>query len=132
MSARILLVEDDAALSSWVVETLQKRGFLVQAVAGGDAARGALEADDFDVVVTVVVVAIEVVLVVDTVVVVEGFSVVVVTWQTCAVQVLLQTNTPLAVGPTTPADLMSDEPELPMEYFGVPTFQNVMIPSLIR
>ena len=52
MSARILLVEDDAALSSWVVETLQKRGFLVQAVAGGDAARGALEADDFDVVVT--------------------------------------------------------------------------------
>ena len=43
-----------------------------------------------------------------------------------------QTNTPLAVGPTTPADLMSDEPELPMEYFGVPTFQNVMIPSLIR
>lgn len=43
-----------------------------------------------------------------------------------------QASAPLATAPTTPADVISDEPETSAEYFGVPTVQNVLIPALMR
>jgi two-component system response regulator AtoC len=52
MSPRVLLVDDDASLCETLVLGLGKRGCVVQFRTSADAALRALEADDFDVVVT--------------------------------------------------------------------------------
>ena len=51
MASRILVVEDDASLARSMVNGLTDEGFLVAHAADGDAARQALRADDWDLVI---------------------------------------------------------------------------------
>src|SRR5687767_13031930 len=52
MSGRILIAEDDPAMSEVLVEALPKRGYDALAVTSGEEAVRRLEIEDFDVVVT--------------------------------------------------------------------------------
>ena len=52
MSPRILLVDDDASLCDTLALGLRRRGFVVEFRTSADEALRALDADDFDVVVT--------------------------------------------------------------------------------
>jgi two-component system cell cycle response regulator CpdR len=53
--ARILLAEDDTAVSAFVSRALRHRGHEVTAVPDGSAALGALAADDFELLLTDIV-----------------------------------------------------------------------------
>ena len=52
MAARILVVDDDSAMTELLVQTLPSKGYLTVARASGEAALALLEQEDFDVVVT--------------------------------------------------------------------------------
>jgi DNA-binding NtrC family response regulator len=52
MAARILVVDDDSAMTDLLVQALPAKGYVAVARASGEAALSLLEAEDFDVVVT--------------------------------------------------------------------------------